>query len=131
MKKKYRVIISLLVVVILLATVFRKQLYSIFVYQETTLKTGCINGFCLGDTKKVLLNKLQSDDSLKVAYNDGISVKIVSAKQFSGLSWHNFERLSLFSHGAFHTETAFHLTFSNDEVSSIQKEYHGPFYFDL
>lgn len=131
MRKKYQIMIGVIVVAILLAMIFKKQLYSSFVYHEITLTSGCANGFCIGDSNEMFLNALKEEVGLDIAYNDDVSTKVINHHKFLELKEREYERLSLFKKGAFFTKNAFHLSFEDGKISSIEREYFGPFYFDL
>ena len=131
MRKKYQIIIVMIAVAALLSMIFKKQLYSSLVHHEVILTSGCVDGFCIGDPNEKFLDNLKNEANLDIAYNDGVSTKVIKHHKFLELEGQEFERLSLFKKGSFFTKNAFHLNFDNGKISSIQKEYYGPLYFDL
>ena len=131
MAKKYKILIGLIVLVILFFVIFKKQLHSTLVYHEISLSSGCLNGFCVEHSNEIFLESLKTKGHFQIAYNDGESTKLVGQHKFLELQVQKYERLSLFKKGLFFTKDALHLTFSDGRISSIKKEYYGPFYFDL
>lgn len=126
-----KIFICLALGLLLLLFTLRKPLYSSLVFSETSVETGCLDEFCVGETRSNIYDHFVETGKFDVGYNDGISVKITSKELFLKLENKNFESLSLFKKGKLLNKYVTHIKFKQDIIVEVTREYYGPLYFDL